>query len=427
METSASSFTTEGTSLYAISLPTTNPTVTSAPTSASSASTRAEYSTFTLLWYYLVYPFCKAALAVRDSMFPLYPSTGPSRVQMLTLGVALAMARVRDYVAYGRQWLQARLAIAWGSSYSFSSSSPPPSVLSSPDKSELALLGPQHSMARTLEDSRSFLARQGDRQRLAHLVYSKIMYTYHRCIIVILSWLYKLRAARRAASCRSPLIVNKKSSHIWRLRSIETALDLLLAARPLRRAASTYYTVRSLILPAPLASRTRRCTTLTSGSGRAPAVKQTMAPAFGLDASTKPRPLMLRNWPPPLLFADPPSIVPSLRKVLIYHGSLPFSVFRYAAPLTQLHQPVAQVKIEDISDDEGDTLYYCPCCDPCPFCDTVQPTAAPAAQAPNARPFALPRIPLTVPVIVFLLEVWIQGGAKNLLLPYLIGIALCYL
>ncbi|KAJ7605474.1 hypothetical protein DFH06DRAFT_1147404 [Mycena polygramma] len=105
-----------------------------------------------------------------------------------------------------------------------------------------------------------------------------------------------------------------------------------------------------------------------------------------------------------------------------------------------LEQPLTPIKIEDYSDDEDDLIYYCENCDPCPVCgsppivetqDTqpppvAAPTTAQAAPHP-ARPLAFQTVPLSLPVTIFIVESWIAGDWRHLILPYLIGIALCYI
>ncbi|KAJ6467979.1 hypothetical protein C8R47DRAFT_1078478 [Mycena vitilis] len=105
-----------------------------------------------------------------------------------------------------------------------------------------------------------------------------------------------------------------------------------------------------------------------------------------------------------------------------------------------LEQPLTPIKIEDYTDDEDDLMYYCENCDPCPVCgsppiaETQQPQPPPVAApttaqaAPHtARPLAFQTVPLSLPVTIFIVESWIAGDWRHLVLPYLIGIALCYI
>ncbi|KAJ7207287.1 hypothetical protein B0H12DRAFT_1080065 [Mycena haematopus] len=93
--------------------------------------------------------------------------------------------------------------------------------------------------------------------------------------------------------------------------------------------------------------------------------------------------------------------------------------------------------VEALSDDEDDSLYsadeadelyveFCLNCGVCPVCGSdTEPKDPPAApKAPNAQvhPYAL--VPPSVPMVIFIIFSYWQGG---LLIPYLIVLSACYM
>ncbi|KAJ7166525.1 hypothetical protein C8R43DRAFT_946073 [Mycena crocata] len=104
--------------------------------------------------------------------------------------------------------------------------------------------------------------------------------------------------------------------------------------------------------------------------------------------------------------------------------------------------PLTTVKIEEESDNEDGTIWYCENCDPCPVCGAPPqiPAApqAPAAAAPPVRSSPRARVndvlrveynPLTVPIAfpiaVFCAEWYLLGGWRQLIIPHLIGLLFC--
>ncbi|KAJ6451365.1 hypothetical protein C8R47DRAFT_1229891 [Mycena vitilis] len=158
-----------------------------------------------------------------------------------------------------------------------------------------------------------------------------------------------------------------------------------------------------------------------------------------LSPSTTVLPAAMASKPPPasgrMRPADP----------VFHHGLRPcdaYVVQSHKPPPMRTPQrcaPLTPIKIEDYTDDEDDLMYYCENCDPCPVCgsppvaETQQPQPPPVAApttaqaAPHtARPLAFQTVPLSLPVTIFIVESWITGDWRHLVLPYLIGIALCY-
>ncbi|KAJ7843204.1 hypothetical protein B0H14DRAFT_2585846 [Mycena olivaceomarginata] len=93
--------------------------------------------------------------------------------------------------------------------------------------------------------------------------------------------------------------------------------------------------------------------------------------------------------------------------------------------------PLTPIKIQDVSDvEDEDVIYFCPNCDSCPVCDSP-PKATQAATtqsvAPNptnvpARQLLPLSVPLSVPIVIFMVEGYFQGGWWHLIIPYLIAI-----
>ncbi|KAJ6467975.1 hypothetical protein C8R47DRAFT_1078474 [Mycena vitilis] len=96
-----------------------------------------------------------------------------------------------------------------------------------------------------------------------------------------------------------------------------------------------------------------------------------------------------------------------------------------------LEQPLTPIKIEDYTDDEDDLMYYCENCDPCPVCGSPpiasNPSLLRSQLPPPRKQHRTLTVPLSLPVTIFIVESWIAGDWRHLVLPYLIGIALCYI
>ncbi|KAJ6498487.1 WD40-repeat-containing domain protein [Mycena vitilis] len=162
--------------------------------------------------------------------------------------------------------------------------------------------------------------------------------------------------------------------------------------------------------------------------------------AFFPSPSTTVLPAAMAFKPPPasgrMRPADP----------VFHHGLRPcdaYVVQSHKPPPMRTPQrcaPLTPIKIEDYTDDEDDLMYYCENCDPCPVCGSppivetqeaqpppvAAPTTAQAAPHP-ARPLAFQTVSLALPVTIFIVEAWIAGDWRHLVVPYLIGIALCYI
>ncbi|KAJ7120068.1 WD40-repeat-containing domain protein [Mycena epipterygia] len=108
-------------------------------------------------------------------------------------------------------------------------------------------------------------------------------------------------------------------------------------------------------------------------------------------------------------------------------------LFQILVVLGCLAFPLRVIRVADDSDDESDgLLYYCEKCDPCPIClapppaRVVEPTASNVPVEARTR-LLPPTVPATLPLTIFLLEVYFLGGWMHLVLPYLIGLTICYL
>ncbi|KAJ7635920.1 hypothetical protein B0H17DRAFT_1217189 [Mycena rosella] len=80
--------------------------------------------------------------------------------------------------------------------------------------------------------------------------------------------------------------------------------------------------------------------------------------------------------------------------------------------------PLKAVKIENYSDDEGDLLYYCERCDPCPLCTSPPKNAIPPPVDVVASPVAVAHhsktVPLSFPIAVFIAEACALQPNKHL-------------
>ncbi|KAJ7162690.1 hypothetical protein C8R43DRAFT_947177 [Mycena crocata] len=89
------------------------------------------------------------------------------------------------------------------------------------------------------------------------------------------------------------------------------------------------------------------------------------------------------------------------------------------------------VKIVCLSEgDDADVVYYCDRCDPCPVCSAppagIPPPSYRDADTPAPRVRHIPTtVPVSLLISIFLLELYFQGGWRQLILPYIIGTVTC--
>ncbi|KAJ6599573.1 hypothetical protein B0H10DRAFT_1959018 [Mycena sp. CBHHK59/15] len=96
--------------------------------------------------------------------------------------------------------------------------------------------------------------------------------------------------------------------------------------------------------------------------------------------------------------------------------------------LLPYHLPITTFKYKDSEDDE-ELRFYCGRCDTCPMCGS-NPKAEmdppfPEQTAPSVAPREriLPAtVPIALPFTIFVMEAYLQGGWRHLIIPYIIEI-----
>ena len=102
-------------------------------------------------------------------------------------------------------------------------------------------------------------------------------------------------------------------------------------------------------------------------------------------------------------------------------------------------QPVRVIRLERADNEE--LIYYCPSCDPCPVCHSDSKSDGPPPYP--ADPGVLPifpavscfessaerwcRVPITIPIMMFLTEAVFCGGWRRLIIPHFLAIIFCCL